>query len=192
MSPEAPALTANSEPPPPGPTPVGALTPRHPPGFVAGFLVEGDQERFFLIVDLQEDALPVDHRGTRRAPAHLHGECAQVLLPHELAGEVVAIEAVHAEIGVDVLAVRHRCLGRVGVGGVCGDARLAFQSDLFPEHLAAGAIEAVDLPAINPVRRRSAAAEAAASAAKATTAAAEAATTAACAHLLELFVLLLR
>src|SRR5260370_5859382 len=120
---------------------------------------------------MQEKAVAVEHRRAGRTLTHDRGIAAQILFPYEIALEVIAIQSMHAEIGIDALAVGDRRLGGVGIGLLDGDSRLAFERDLLPEDFARGAVEAVDLPAIDNVRRPTAAESARAAATKASRAA---------------------
>src|SRR5262249_31381186 len=68
--------------------------------------------------------------------------------------------------------------------------RFAFESSLFPEHIAGGAVEAVDLPAIGGIRRFAASETARPESAETTTATGTT-TTKSLSHISELFVLIL-
>ena len=121
--------------------------------------MSADQKGAFVIIALNENQLALDHGRAAAAPIHLHGEAAKILRPQELAFEVVAKDADHAEISNQPLAIGGGCFGGVGVVDVNRHSRLAGMRRLFPEHFAGGFVEAEHLPAIVDRRRLSVTAE---------------------------------
>ena len=84
------------------------------PPLLAGLRVERDEERLVVaaVVTLEDHQVLVEHGRRRRAHAD-GGDVADVGFPGERAVEVVGVEALGAEVGVDPLAVGDRRRRRV-------------------------------------------------------------------------------
>src|SRR5207247_409831 len=89
---------------------------------------------------------------------------AEVFRPQLIAGKIEAIDAVHAEIGVDPFAVRDWGFRRVGIARLRRNQRLALTGSLGPEDLAGRPVETADFELVNSIGRPLSAAEAAATA----------------------------
>src|SRR5439155_5025709 len=98
-----------------------------------------------VVVAVEDERVLVQVRRRRGAPAQGAGEEAEVLLPHELAGHVVAEDARRAEEGVDVLAVGGARRGGVAVPDVRRLLRHVLRRRLLPQDLAVAAAHAEDV-----------------------------------------------
>src|SRR5690606_21541360 len=77
---------------------------------------------------------------------------AEVFFPDEIAVEVVAVDAVRPEGGVEELTVGRGGAGGVGVGVVHPFMRSGFAGGLFPDDFAGVAIEAEDVEFVDVAR----------------------------------------
>src|SRR5262249_37700499 len=136
-----------------GGTPARFVAPRYSPKLIACLLVEGDEERILLVIALHEETLMIKYGRAAGAPASRHRVRAQVLLPDELAGEVEAEHAGHAEVGVDPFPVGDRRFRGIGVARMGSDAGFASVRRVWPGPLAAGSVEAEDFPGVDRVGR---------------------------------------
>ena len=85
------------------------------PNFLAGHLVVNCQPTVLLVVIDDNQIITIKNRGRSGAPSVAHLVRLEHLLPKHLAGFVEAVESMAAEIGVNPLAIRHRCLRRITV-----------------------------------------------------------------------------
>src|SRR5438445_699424 len=93
------------------------------------------------------------YRRAARAPVHLRRIAAQVFVPEQLARQVVAIDARHAEVSNQPLAIGRWRLRRIAVVWMNWNSRLTGESRLLPGYISGGRIEAKHLPLAFDVRR---------------------------------------
>src|SRR5260370_41127162 len=126
--------------------PVALLVTLDAPDLLAGFFIQGDEERSIVVVIHDVDATLMQHGRGGRAPAVAHVEWAITLRPYGLAVHVEAEQAEVAEVGVDAFAVGHRGLGRGAVLEEAGDLGRAAMALAVPQNCAGLEGEAVDPP----------------------------------------------
>ena len=117
--------------------PVRFLVAIDAPDVFARLLVEGHEKRRLVVVALDVDVVAEQHRRASGAPTELHAVGAEVFRPEQIAGEVVAVNARHAEVGDHALAIGDGRFRRIRIVGVDRNRRPAFAGDLFPKSFAA-------------------------------------------------------
>src|SRR4051812_1999204 len=120
------------------------LVARLTPALLTGFLVERDHEVRTLVVPVDHECVAVK-RGRGPFAEGIPGlHLPEVLLPFEIAVEIVAVDPARAKRHIEMLAIGHRRRGGEAVVAVMPLVRHLLARDLLPEDLSGVAIHAED------------------------------------------------
>ena len=112
------------------------LRARLPPDLIARSLVECGHERFALVIPDDHQRVAVQRRRAAFAERAAHALVAEILLPHQLAGHVVGVQAARLERRDHVLTVHDgRGRGPRAVLRMRGFVRRLFARRLLPDRL---------------------------------------------------------